>query len=310
MATKTKVTIVVLNYNGKDDTLECLETLEKLVQEKIAIDTIVVDNCSTDGSQAAIRKSFPKVTLIENKSNLGFSEGNNVGIKKALKNNADFIFILNNDTLAHPLLAEELVKTAQNKEAEIICPKIYFAPGFEFHKNRYSKKERGKVIWYAGGLIDWNNVLTSHRGVDEVDKGQYNKSEEIDLATGCAMFVNAEVFKQIGFFDPIYFAYFEDADFSIQAKKNGFKIFFSPKAILWHKNASSFKGSGSDFQDYFITRNRIIFGLRYAPIRAKFALLRESIKFIFQRSRIKRQAVIDAILRRVPNIKLINNMIG
>ena len=118
-----------------------------------------------------------------------------------------------------------------------------------------------------------------------------------------------QVLLKVGLFDE-EFLRGSDADFSIRLYEEGYTFDYSPKAILWHKNASSFKGSGSTLQDYFVTRNRIIFGFRYAPIRAKFALLRESLKYLFQSSKVKHQAVIDAILRKIPDNTQITNMTG
>ncbi len=214
MGQKNKVAIIILNYNGKKDTIECLESLQKIYQKAAKASVIVVDNGSSDESVEEIRRSFPEVDLIANKKNLGFSEGNNIGIKQALKKGSDYILLLNNDTVIAPSLIEELLKASQKTKSEIVSPKIYFAPGYEFHKTRYKNKDLGKVIWYAGGKIDWKNVLTSHRGVDSVDIGQFDEEKETDFATGCAMLVKREVFNKIGFFDPVYFAYFEDADFS------------------------------------------------------------------------------------------------
>ena len=156
-------------------------------------------------------------------------------------------------------------------------PKIYFAKGHEFHKSRYTEEEKGKVIWYVGGVLDWRNVIGRHRGVDEVDVGQYEKVENTEFATGCCMMIRKEVFKRIGLFDEKYFLYYEDADFSIKAKHAGYKIVYSPKAYLWHINAGSAGGSGSALQDYYTTRNRMIFGMRHAPLRSKISLIRESI---------------------------------
>ncbi|MCH7951997.1 glycosyltransferase family 2 protein [Patescibacteria group bacterium] len=305
MEKKTKVTIVILNYNGKQDTLKCLESIRKLVQDKVQVETFVVDNGSSDDSVKSVKKQFPQVKVIENRKNLGFCEGNNVGVKAAFKEGADYVLILNNDTLVDPLLVEELVKTAKREHADVASPKIYFAPGYEFHKDRYNQEERGKVIWYAGGLIDWKNVLPSHRGVDEVDQGQFDQSGETKFVTGCATLVSKEVFEDIGLYDPVYMFYFEDADFSIRARKRGYKVLYTPKAVLWHKNAASFGGSGSPFQDYFITRNRLIFGLRHAPIRSKFALLRESLRFLAKGPARRRRAIADAMLRRLPDINSI-----
>ena len=285
---KLKIAIVVLNYNGRKDTLDCIGSLKKVKKDNFQVETIVVDNGSNDGSAKAFSK-LGDIDLILNDRNLGYSGGNNVGIKKALFLGADYIFILNNDTLVDKNILVNLVRNASL--ADIISPKIYFAPGFEFHKGRYQKSDLGKVIWYAGAKIDWQNILGIHLGVDEVDKGQFAKRREIDLATGAALFAKREVFEKIGLFDDKYFLYLEDMDFSFRAKKAGFRIVFEPKAIVWHKNASSSGGSGSPLQDYYITRNRLLFALRYASLKTKFALLRHILSKA--RDPIKRKALID-----------------
>lgn len=300
MAKRKKVTVVLLNLNGKTLTLDCLQSLRELRQAAVQVRTIVVDNGSTDDSVSAIQKQFPKVTVIANHQNLGFCGGNNLGVRTAIQQGAQYVLILNNDTVVHPLLVENLLSTANEHNAQILSPKIYFAAGYEFHKHRYRENQRGRVIWYAGGIIDWANVLPSHRGVDELDHGQYNRVEETEFVTGCATFLTRQVYEAIGLYDPVYFAYFEDADFSIRARRVGLRLLYAPSAYLWHKNAASFGGSGSPFQDYFITRNRVIFGLRYAPLRTKVALLRESTRFLINGPARKRRAVLDALSRRLP----------
>ena len=284
-----KVAIIVLNYNGYQNTIDCVASLKK-IKGKNKVEIIVVDNASIDES----RKNLPNlkgIKLILNDKNLGYSGGNNVGIKYALENNFDAALILNNDTYTDQNLITNLVNAT--KEAEIVCPKIYFAPGYEFHKSRYAKKDIGKVIWYAGGHIDWDNILGVHDGVDEVDNGQFQKTREIDMATGAALFVKSEVFKKIGMFDEKYFLYLEDMDFCVRAKKSCFKIIFEPSAILWHKNAGS-SSSGSPLQDYYITRNRLLFAAKYARLRTKFALLRQIITKI--KEPIKRKALFDFLM--------------
>lgn len=285
---KLKIAVVVLNYNGLENTLECLESLRKCDTGSHEAEIIVVDNNSQDGSQEALGK-LKDIYLVQNADNLGYSGGNNVGIKKALSLGADYIFVLNNDTLVDKNILINLVHAAS--AGDIISPKIYFAPGFEFHKERYSSRDRGKVIWYAGGAIDWANIIGRHLGVDEVDKGQFARRHQIDLATGAAMFVKRAVFEKTGLFDEKYFLYLEDMDFCVRAKKAGFKIIFEPAAIVWHKNASSSGGSGSPLQDYFITRNRLLFAAKYAKLKTKLAVLRQILGQINQKT--KRMALLD-----------------
>ncbi|MBI4033340.1 MAG: glycosyltransferase family 2 protein, partial [Candidatus Blackburnbacteria bacterium] len=248
-----QVSVVVLNWNGKEDTIECLESLKKLRIKNFKCQTVVVDNGSSDNSVREIRERYKDVVVLENKKNLGFAGGNNVGIKFALKKGADFVLILNNDTIVDRDLVGGLLKSAKrHRKGGIISPKIYFAPKFEFHKERYSERVRGRVLWYAGGTFDWENVLGSNRGVDEVDRGQYDKTQETDFATGACMLIKSEVLEKVGLFDERYFMYLEDVDLCQRAREAGWKIMYVPSSYLWLKVARS-SGIGSQLNDYFIT---------------------------------------------------------
>lgn len=290
-----KIFVIILSWNGWKDTVECLESLEKISNDDYQISIIVVDNGSTEEPRVRLKD----IEILRNKENLGFAEGNNVGIRHALKNGADYVMILNNDTLVEENLLTELLRvTEQNEKIGIAAPKIYFVPGFEYHHDRYKDNERGRVIWYAGGVIDWQNVLGFHRGVDEVDHGQYGVKEETDFTSGCCMIIRREVLEKIGLFDSKYYLYWEDNDFCQRARRADFKILYVPQAFLWHKNAGSAGGSGSDLQDYYTTRNRLLFGIRYAPLRAKLALVKESVKLLLRGRKWQKQGVIDFFFRR------------
>lgn len=274
-----KVVISIINYNGLENTNDCLESLSRLDSRDLDVEVVVIDNASTTPftfKNKTVGK-FP-LNIIHSSTNTGFSGGHNIGMQYALKEGADYILILNNDTIVDKGLVKHLV-SAIEKESNIgiACPKIYFSPGSEYHKDKYDKKDIGKVLWYAGEDMDWKNILGQHRGVDEVDQGQYDKKEETEFATGCCMLVAMEVIKKIGMFDEKYFLYYEDTDFTMRAKNAGYKALYVPDAYLYHKNAASTGGSGSDLQDYFITRNRLLFGMKYAPLRSKLALIRESL---------------------------------
>jgi GT2 family glycosyltransferase len=291
--------IVILNFNGKALTIGCLSSLAKLDRGVHTITALVVDNASTDGSVEEIKQQFPELTVLTNSENLGFSEGNNIGIRYALKQNADFIFLLNNDTTVSSDCILELLKAAdQNPNGGIFGPKIYFTSGKEFHLDRYQVHERGHVIWYAGGKIDWANVYASHRGVDEVDQGQYDELARTHFVSGCAMFVRRSVFEKIGLFDPKVYLYFEDVDFSRRAELKKFELYYVPTARLWHDNAGSSGGSGSDLQNYYITRNRLLIGLRYAPWKTKLALFREATRMLMKGDKTQREAVGDFLRKK------------
>jgi len=295
------VVISLLNFNGKKNTLNCLKSLQNVRRDNFELTIVVVDNASKEefdlkgGTIGDIH-----LVVVRNEKNLGFSGGHNVAIQYALENGADYVLILNNDTYVDKNFLEELLRVGEkDNEIGILIPKIYFAPGFEYYRARYSKEETGKVFWYAGGEMDWGNVIGRHKGVDEIDKGQFDKIELTDFATGCCMMVKRKVFEKVGMFDGKYFLYYEDNDLNIRAKKEGLKIVYVPKSVIWHKNAGSVGGSGSELQDYYITRNRLIFGMRYAPIRAKFALFRESLRVLLSGRYWQRRGVLDFYLGKL-----------
>lgn len=293
--------VSLLNFNGKKNTLACLDSLRDIKKDNFKLTIVAIDNASEEkfDLRSGNIGDIPLV-IIKNEKNLGFSGGHNVGIKYCLENGADYVLTLNNDTYVDKNFLEELLKVSENdKKIGILAPKIYFAPGFEFHKERYLKKELGKVFWYAGGVMDWNNVIGHHRGVDNIDKGQFDKTEETELATGCCILIKKEVFEKVGMFDDKYFLYYEDADLSIRAKRKGFKIAYVPKSMIWHKNASSAGGSGSVLQDYYIARNRLLFGFRYSPIRARLALLRESLILLINGRDWQKRGVLDFYLGKL-----------
>lgn len=298
---KKKVFIIILNWNRPDDTLSCLESLSNLESHGVDLNVLVVDNASKDDSVKRIGgfKADFNFKLIRNSSNLGFAEGNNVGIRYALLKKADYVMILNNDTLVEKKLLVSLLDTFDEyNDVGVVSPKIYFARGFEFHKERYSKEDLGKVIWYAGGGIDWNNVMGVNLGVDEVDDGQFEEVKEVDFATGCSSIFPAKVLKEVGLFDKRYFMYFEDVDLSLRIKKLGYKVLFQPKGIVWHKVAQS-SGIGSDLNDYFISRNRLLFGYKYVPLPIKPPLFKESIKLLLKGRKWQKIAVRDFYLGRL-----------
>lgn len=271
-----KVAVVILNYKVKDYTLACIRSVRKSSYPNIEI--IVVDNNSQDDLEKEI-SGFREVKFIQAHANLGYTGGNNLGIKQALKDNADYVFILNPDTEVKPDCIQRLIVGMVNEGVAVAGSKILFADH--------------KTIWFAGGIMDLANVLHGHRGVDEKDKGQYEVASETDYVTGGAMMVRSDVFQKIGFLDDRYFMYYEDSDFCFRAKKAGFKIFYFPSAVIYHENAKS-AGLGSPFQDYFITRNRMLFAAKFLSLRIQLALLREAVRNIKIPAR--RLALLDYLL--------------
>lgn len=274
-----KVLISLINYNAAATTVECLASLEKLEKKNIDLHVRVIDNNSKEKfTVASTRYSHFVLTVDMNNKNLGFSGGHNKNIEYARSIGMEYVLILNNDTVVDPSMLVSLLEVFNTHDTVgVAVPMIYFFPGDEYHKDRYTKKEEGRVIWYAGGQVDWKNVLASHKHVDEVDNGNFSKVSSTEYATGACMLLDMNVLQKVGMFDERYFLYYEDCDLSMRIKKAGHTILFNPEAKVWHRNAKSTGGSGSELQDYFITRNRLIFGFRYAPVRSRMALVRESI---------------------------------
>lgn len=292
------VFIITVNFNTDKDTDTLLESIQKLHHPTYQLHTIVVDN----GSQKpyALPKKYADTELIRSNENTGFSGGYNIGIKKALADRADYILIVNNDTLMDAEMLQELIKGfSLSEKIGVTTPKIYFAKGHEFHKDRYKKDELGKVFWYAGGYTDWANIKSVHRGVDEVDHGQYDTPEKIAFASGCCMLFKCEVLEKVGLLDEAFFLYYEDADFNERIQRAGYTIYYIPSAVLVHVNAASSGGAGNPLQDYFITRNQMLFGMKYAPIRSKIALIRQSFRLLYNGRPNQKKAIKDYYLGKL-----------
>lgn len=288
-----KVVIATINFNSEKETHACLLSLEKLNTKDITVEIVVIDNGSNKPFVLTNEEEKRKIHLINTGKNLGFTGGSNVGIDFGLEHNADFVMLINNDTIVHPELLHELLKPFEDPQVGLVVPKIYFAKGHEYHLERYKKDELGKVLWFAGGYVDWVNVFTRHRGVDEVDHGQYDRKESTTFATGCCILISKQAIENVGKFDDNYYLYFEDGDLSQRLVKKGYKIIYNPKAILWHITAASGGGSGSPLHDYYLTRNRMLFGMRYAPFRSKIALVRESLRLLFSGRPWQKKAIWD-----------------
>jgi GT2 family glycosyltransferase len=241
-----KVVIVILNWNGKVDTLECLRSV--FAVEYSNFDIFVVDNGSTDNSVEVIRQHYPSLRIIQTGRNLGYAGGNNLGIKEALNNGAEFVLLLNNDTTVDPGLVKNFVAAAKKKpKAGIFGAKIYF----------HSEPNK---IWFFGG--DWNERRSwlVHVGLGQQDQGEsFNRITETNFVTGCALFIRRHVVEAIGLMDERFFLVFEDADWCFRARKKGYQCAVVPGALVWHKIGVSFDGEESPLRTYFSFRNCLLF---------------------------------------------------
>ena len=295
---KPQVGIILVNWNGKELLNFCIESLKGLIHTNFNITIYVVDNNSNDGSNVMVEEMYPDVVLLKQLENTGFAEGNNIGIRKALYDGMDFLWLLNNDTTVDSMSLQKLFDAYEKYGKGIYGSKIYFSKGYEFHKDKYSSHELGNVIWYAGGIIDWKNMYASHRGVDEVDSHQYDSDSKTDFITGCSLFTSKSVFNVLGMFDSRYYLYLEDVDFCIRAVNMKIPLWYIPSSRVMHKNSGSTAKPGHSLHEYYFTRNRLLIGMKYAKVRTKFALLREALRFLIAGSPVRKMAVRDYFMAR------------
>ncbi len=249
-----KVAIIVLNWNGRDDTLACLASLNRLAYPDYQV--VVVDNHSSDDSVAVIKAAYPYVTLLETAENLGYVGGNNVGIAWAGQHQFDYVLLLNNDTEVAPDFLQLLVNAAEtNPRVAIVGPTIcYFAAP--------------EIIWSAGGGINWPKGLTYMHGLNEPDGGQFGSvPRPVDFVTGCALLIKTAVIEQIGLLDERFFAYYEEAEWCVRAARAGYKVLHVPAAKIWHKISLQAREASPQVH-YYMTRNRLLF-LKLAGVGLK-----------------------------------------
>lgn len=237
-----KVIVIVLNWNGKKNTFECLESLRHIDYKNYNV--IVVDNASTDGSQKFLRENFSEITLIENERNLGFGGGLNVGIKEAIRRSADYVLCLNNDVVVDRNFLKEMVKVGElSTKIGGLCPIEYY----------YDQPKR---INCAGGIIRFPMDKVFEHG--ELDRGQFNKVRETGLLSGPAMMLKLNALLDVGFFDISYFYGPEDKDIALRLIKNGYKLVFVPGAKVWHKRRGATGGKIAPLDLYFHVRNYLL----------------------------------------------------
>jgi len=251
--------ILLLNWNGWKDTVECIESCRKLSYPHFRI--LIIDNGSTDGSEAMLRERFPDLDFIQTGVNLGFAGGNNVGIRYALEQGADYVWLLNNDTVVEPDALSALVQIAQaDKTIGMVGSKILF----------HADPER---LWYAGAVLDSDKPHRPyHLGLNEKDRGQYAAACDTGYITGCSLLARREMIEAVGVMDEELFLYFEDADWSARAKAAGWRLVYCPESLVYHKVSVSTGGAASPTLLYYTSRNRLYFVKRNFPGKLMQAL--------------------------------------
>ena len=255
---------VVLSWNGREETLRCLDSLARVSDPPIRV--VCVDNGSIDGSVEAIRQRHPDVHLIENGTNLGFSEGNNVGLRWALEQGGEWMVLINNDTVvAEDAFAGFAEVAAEHPGAGALAGKIYLA-------------EPPDRLWFAGQrYLTGLGYSGRARGSGRRDSARYREVVPTDRAAGALMAVSRRAIERAGLLPDDLFAYVEDVDWSLRIRDAGFEVLFVPGARAWHTVAASTGGPASTHNLYYGTRNTVVVCERHRPLPAPFTSLRRGV---------------------------------
>jgi GT2 family glycosyltransferase len=258
-----RVAIIILNWNGIQDTRNCLDSLKQITYPNYEV--LIVDNASRGRQADILEAEYPGyIKLIRNSSNRGFAAGNNQAINWLRQNsNPAYFLLLNNDTLVHPDFLTELVSVAESNSAiGIVGPKTYVTGLSQIIQTVYFKvdMQKGRVL---------------HAGYLEKDVGQYNQNMMVDNVQGSCFLVKQALFETIGLLDEEYFSYWEDTDFCYRVRQNSYTIYYASKAVIWHKNKNTLlepwyksifksKQPVSAVDAYLIAKNKFRFMRKHA----------------------------------------------
>lgn len=272
-------TIVLVNYNGWEDTFKCLRSLRALT---VPASIILVDNASREDRMSEIEAEFPECITIRNPINGGWAGGNNTGLKYAYEQGAEQIILLNNDTTVSPKLVEVLLQTArENPDFGIIGPVINFmdnpdqvmTDGCKFNHPRHN------------GFFQREEVPLS------------STLSEVEIVNGCCMMISRKVVDQIGFIDERFFLIHEESDYCLRARENGFRCGVWGESLVWHKGSSSFKRTGSRIQRYYDARNLFLLlnkhSRKHDTGRSKIASMSVYLKYVYYRYSLEKESGAD-----------------
>lgn len=255
------VAIVLVNWNGADDTLAVLEEIAGL--EHPAIRTFVVDNGSSDDSVARLEACPHEFELIETGKNLGFAGGNVVGLRRAAEQaEIEWFLLLNNDVAVDPGFLSALIEACCDPQVGAAGPKIYYY-------------EPDRMIWAAGGRLRLRETVTEERGKGILDEGQWDQAVDVSYLTTCCLLVPRDALERVGLFDPVFFIGVEDADWCRRALDAGYRLRYVPGSRIWHKVAVSTGGSYTPFKTFHTGRSNTLYARRhlgFGPLSAYLAI--------------------------------------
>lgn len=261
------VAVVILTWNGQEDTLRCLASLAESTWPRLRV--YVADNASSDGTEAEVREQFPEVEFIQNGSNLGFAGGNNTGIAAAIDRGANLVLLLNNDTVVPPDAVGDLVRTlAESPRAGACSPVLPYL----------ADPQR---LWFAGSHYDPARGHSGRNSAYETGAAPLpDEPVEVDRLVGAAMLVRADVIRAVGSLDPDLFYLHEDVDWSLRIRAAGHTLLLDPRVAIPHAVAASQGGhSQSPLTAYYGTRNDLELGRRYGPAGRMRRAWRQTVSF-------------------------------
>ncbi len=300
---KPRVAAVVLNWNTAEETIECVRSLE--ASEYSPVDTIVVDNASKNDSVGRLREELGDLELICNPTNLGYAGGNNVGIRRAIEIGADYVLIVNSDVTVAPDTIGKLVNTAgETDRIAAVGPAVFW-------------KKTPEVLFAAYGKVDFSEAIVKLVGANSTDVARFgSEPREVDWVVGCAVLLSNEALNEVGLFDEEFFAYHEEADWCVRAKKRGFKVVFVPGAKVLHVGQAATGGAKyASAKRYFVGRNSVLFARKHASclqwckflacfsVSLPLAYLRELPRGQSKGAILKLQGFIDGLRGRKPPLE-------
>jgi len=258
-AVQPLVYVILLDYDGRDDTIECLESLRGLDYGNFKI--LLIDNGSKRSCLDEVRRRFPHVVTRRIEPNRGFMGGCNVGMREALDAGAEYVWLLNNDTVVDPSALSALIREAEaDPRCGILGSKIFF----------YG--DRG-ILQHAGGALDLESGRLSHLGFSCRDDGRYDRVEEVFYVTGCSLLARAAMISEVGLMEEIYVFYFDDIDWCVRARRKGWGVKYVPGSVLYHKLSTVAGGIQSPAYVYAYSRSYLLFFLLHYPVLFPRALL-------------------------------------
>lgn len=266
LATTPSVAVVILNWNGKEDTLECVASVRRLIYPQYKV--VVVDNGSTDDSVDSIRECHPDITILQTGANLGYAGGNNVGIRWALEHDAEYVLVLNNDTVVAPDMLSQLVSVA------LVDPRIGLLGPSNFYYARPTE------LCSVGATLR----APAYRGYTLVGDGDMKESwrgpVQFDALVGSAMLIHRRVFEELQLFDERFFLCYEEFDFAMRAARAGYSCVFVPDAKIWHKVGGSLGDLESPVRTYFNVRNRLMWSKKHFSWLVRLPLHFENLRIL------------------------------